>query len=61
MIGELEAQVLATLMFENRPMTTRMLCDLLKLDDAKVHKALVMLRREDKVQFIGKNYGWVVK
>jgi DNA-binding transcriptional regulator GbsR (MarR family) len=59
MIGDLESKVLSVLIFSPEPMTTKEIAETAKLSKEEVHKALVMLRREKRVQFIGKNLGWI--
>jgi predicted transcriptional regulator len=58
-MSDMTSVVLAEIIFVNKPITTQQLADRLKQPKSKVHKALVELRRADKVQFIGKNLGWI--
>ena len=61
-LDELAAKILSILMFHNRPLTSEAITELVKTHGKPtVHKALVSLRKADKIQFISKRLGWAVK
>jgi DNA-binding IclR family transcriptional regulator len=52
--------VLSFLTFSDSPKTTQQIADETGMDKETVHKAVVALRKERLIEFLGKNSGWSV-
>jgi predicted transcriptional regulator len=60
-VSDLEIMVLELLVTIDRPATTKEIAGRLKLAKEDVHKVMVALRKANKIQFVGKEYGWQLR